>query len=179
MLKIKMGATELEEKDITDFTKKSRALLINRENKVLVANSGGVYLLPGGGCELNENSDDTVVRELKEETGLDYKKIDLTKLVTIDHYQKNYPKKDGTITNRLMSTTYFFGSLFDNVEVNVNSQTLTDSELDAGFRLELIPYNNLRDVLLTNKTDNHRNKYFVKELLEVMNVYDKINEDRK
>lgn len=179
MLKIKIGAIELEEKDITDFTKKSRALLINHENKVLVANSGGVYLLPGGGCELNENTDDTVVRELKEETGLEYNKTDLTKLVTIDHYQKQYPKKDGTIANRLMSTTYFSGVLQANVDININSQTLTDSELDAGFRLELIPYNNLRNVLINNKTDNHRNKYFVEELLEVMNVYDEINEDRK
>jgi len=48
------------------------ALIINKEKKVLLVNHRklGVWLYPGGHVEWNETPDETVVREVKEETGL-------------------------------------------------------------------------------------------------------------
>lgn len=49
------------------------ALIINEESKVLLVNHKklGVWLYPGGHVETNETPDETVIREVKEETGLD------------------------------------------------------------------------------------------------------------
>ncbi|HIE41386.1 MAG TPA: NUDIX domain-containing protein [Candidatus Aenigmarchaeota archaeon] len=53
------------------------ALIINKAKKVLLVNHRklGVWLYPGGHVEWNETPDETVVREVKEETGLDVKII--------------------------------------------------------------------------------------------------------
>ena len=50
------------------------ALIFNRDNRVLLVLSerwGGKYVVPGGHIELGERIEETVVREVKEETGLD------------------------------------------------------------------------------------------------------------
>lgn len=49
------------------------ALVINKANRVLLVNHKklGVWLYPGGHVEINETPDETLVREVKEETGLD------------------------------------------------------------------------------------------------------------
>ena len=49
------------------------ALIINKEGKVLLVNHKklGVWLYPGGHVEPNETPDETVIREVEEETGLD------------------------------------------------------------------------------------------------------------
>ncbi len=53
------------------------ALIINKEGKILLVNHKklGVWLYPGGHIEEGETPDETVVREVKEETGLDIKII--------------------------------------------------------------------------------------------------------
>jgi nucleoside triphosphatase len=50
------------------------ALIFNRDNRVLLVLSerwGGQYVVPGGHIELGERIEETVIREVKEETGLD------------------------------------------------------------------------------------------------------------
>ena len=48
-------------------------IVINEEGKVLLINHKklGVWLYPGGHVEPHETPDETVIREIKEETGLD------------------------------------------------------------------------------------------------------------
>ena len=48
-------------------------LIINKKNEVLLVNHKklGVWLYPGGHVEPHETPDETVIREIKEETGLD------------------------------------------------------------------------------------------------------------
>ena len=49
------------------------AVIINKENKVLLVDHKklGVWIYPGGHVEDNEMPDQTIIREVKEETGLD------------------------------------------------------------------------------------------------------------
>jgi nucleoside triphosphatase len=50
------------------------ALIFNPNNRVLLVLSdrwGGKYVVPGGHIELGERIEETVLREVKEETGLD------------------------------------------------------------------------------------------------------------
>lgn len=53
------------------------AKILNEESKILLIsrsqndNYGGVWELPGGGVEENEDIIDALIREIKEETGLD------------------------------------------------------------------------------------------------------------
>ena len=53
------------------------ALIINKDGKILLLNHRklNVWLYPGGHVEWNETPDETVVREVKEETGLNVRII--------------------------------------------------------------------------------------------------------
>ncbi len=154
--------------EIDGFKSKVRAILIDEENRVLVANYNQVILLPGGSVEEDENIECAITRELKEETGEIYNETDLTLFTQIDFFQKDYPKRDGMVQNRLLRTFYFIG---DYKGVDLELQQLTENEKDNNFGLALIPLSELENVILENQNDNPRNVYFQREMLEVLKVY--------
>ena len=65
--------------------------MIDDENNILIANYGNVILLPGGSIDKDEEANDAIIRELKEEVGVEYRVYELTYLNTLDYYQKDYP----------------------------------------------------------------------------------------
>ena len=154
--------------DIKECNFKVRALLIDEERRVLVANYGGVFLFPGGGIDKNETMKDAIVRELKEETGTLYREEDLTFLTELNFFQKNYTNRNGSILNRLVKTYYFTGT-YKSVDLQV--QHLTEKEKRDGFKLELIPLRRLKELILENQNDNPRNIYFQREMLEIIDLY--------
>lgn len=48
-----------------------RALVVLNDSLLLVSNDGSFWYTPGGRIEHGENAEEAVIRELKEETGLD------------------------------------------------------------------------------------------------------------
>ena len=72
------------------------ALVVNDRREVLVARSkkwGEKYTVPGGHIELGERAEDAIVREVKEETGLDSVAEDLL-IVQQAIYPKDYHKHE-------------------------------------------------------------------------------------
>jgi 8-oxo-dGTP pyrophosphatase MutT (NUDIX family) len=154
--------------EINTFNTKSRALLIDDDNNILIANYAGVIILPGGGIDENEYPLEAIIRELKEETGKDYSEDEMSYLFTICYYQKDYPTRNNILKNRLIKTHYFIGK-FKGVE-KLN-QNLTDRELKDNFKLELVPFDELEEIIKNYKTNNPRNEFFNKELLTVLKYY--------
>ena len=92
-MKLIINPYNLNTIDIDEYNTKARAILINNNNEILIGNYGGTYLLPGGSIDYNEDIINGLTRELKEETGIDYKEEELISICHLDYYQKNYPKK--------------------------------------------------------------------------------------
>lgn len=158
----------LQPTQIEEYNEKVRALIINNKNELLIANYGGTYLLPGGSIEKDEEIIQALIRELKEETGINYNINELEYLCTLEYYQKNYPKRNNNIKNRLI-TTYYYITTYK--EISKNIQLLTENELKGNFKLELISLENIENLINENQTNNPRNIYFQKELLSVINFY--------
>lgn len=167
-MSIKINDDNLQISDIEETNIKARALLINDNNELLVANYGGIYLLPGGKLDHNENTVEALTRELKEETGIIYDEKELKYLCTIDYYQKNYPKRNNTIKNRLIKTYYYIGKTKDATQGN---QELTEKEIKGNFKLEYISLNQIEKIIIKSNTSNPRSIYFQKELLKVIEYY--------
>lgn len=56
---------------MTKFTRRSaRVLLLDASDRLLLVQSGGAWLVPGGGVEDGEGLAEAAARELREETGL-------------------------------------------------------------------------------------------------------------
>lgn len=169
-MEILLNKDKLLDSDINERSLKVRALLFDENNKVLVANYNGVLMLPGGKVDNGENIIDALSRELSEELGNTYTGDELTYFMTLNFYQKDYPKIEDVMVNRLVRTYYFVGSY---KAINNDLQQLSEREKKAKFRLELIPLDELENIVLSNNTDNPRNRYFQDELLEVLKHYKK------
>ena len=165
----------LELNEIDEFNSKVRALLID-EDKMLICCYNDIILLPGGSIDRGETVDEAIIRELKEETGMDYYNSELEQFLTLRFYQRNYPKRNNEIKNRLVTTEYFIG---DYKGISIADQQLTESENSAGFKLQLVPISELEEIILNNRNTNPRNMYFQKELITVLNYYNKRKEKIK
>lgn len=154
--------------EVQAFQTKARAILVDKANRVLVANYGGVILLPGGSVDDEETIMQAIIRELQEEIGVEYIPDELELLTNIKYFQKNYPKRNGTFQNRLVETYYFVGKFKG---VSEASKTLTAKEKKDKFQLELIPLETLEQRILENTNANPRNSYFQTEMLLVIQEY--------
>ena len=172
-MKIDINDDNLNIGDIEEFSTKVRAILVDDEDNILIANYHNVILLPGGKVDDNETIYDAIVRELNEELGQSYNSDELEFFTTLNYFQKNYPRINGVFCNRLLQTHYFVGRYKN---VNKNMQKLTEKEQKGNFRLQLVSLLELEDIILNNKNDNPRNVYFQKELLSVLFAY-KNNKD--
>lgn len=158
----------LQYSEIQEFSSKVRAILIDENEQILIAKYGNVILLPGGKVDAGETILTAITRELYEEIGQIYSGDELEFFTTLNFYQKNYPKRDGTFQNRLVKTHYFVGSY---KEVKKDKQKLTEKEQKSNFRLELVSLEDLENMILNNDNNNPRNVYFQKELLAILACY--------
>ena len=74
----------------------TRAVIFNRDNEILVAHclnpEKNFYFLPGGGVWFHEKIEDCLVREVKEETGLDVK---AERLLWVRDFIEGFPNLHG------------------------------------------------------------------------------------
>ena len=155
-------------KNPEEIKMKSRAIIIDNYGKILIANYGGVYLFPGGSIDDGENPNETIIRELKEETGLGFQELQPFK--KIRYFQNNYPTREGNKINRLLITYYYIGREKDAIKYD---KKLTEKEINDGFELKYYDIEEIEQILDENKTQNPRNEYFNKEMKTVIELYRK------
>lgn len=168
---IDYNPNNLDEKDIEEFGLKIRLLIKNDKDEILVANYGGAYLLPGGKVDDNEFVMEALKREIKEEVGFDIKESLISLVTTFNYYQKDYPKRNGKVLNRKITTYYYKTNM--NVDLNKYERKLTEKEVKGKFKLEWIKESDLEIVIRNNPKgkENPRESFISNELLKVLDVY--------
>lgn len=82
------------------------AIILNSQNQILLQrrSDSGKWGLPGGCQELGERFQDTIVREIKEETNLDVeeKDLELIDIVSGKTRRNSYPNGDVVINNTVL-----------------------------------------------------------------------------
>ena len=165
MKEIIINDDNLKIDDIEKIKKKARAVLI-KDNKILVGVYDDVVMLPGGGAEKDENIDDTLIRELEEETGIKYDINEFDKAFNITCYQKNYPTRSGKNVNRLVSTYYYVGEYKG---IDLDKVNLTDEEQSVNFKIDFFTKDELKERLYV-ESSNPRKPYFDREMEELLNI---------
>ena len=71
--------------DITEIKNKVRSIIIDKNNNILVINYADIYMFPGGKVNNNEKYKDAIIRELKEEIGIDFTSFKIDEFITYEN----------------------------------------------------------------------------------------------
>ena len=122
-----------------------KAFLLNDNNEFLLGKCGGGYQLPGGHAEINEDYKTTLIREIKEETGIT---LNLDNNVK-PYYSICYKTNKTEFTSQVV---YFF--IRCNEKPNLSKTNYTKEELDGNFSLEYINADNFLNIINQNKEED-------------------------
>lgn len=154
---------ELEHYDIS--TKKARVISI-KGGKILICIYAGIYMLPGGKLDKEEEAIAALKRELLEETGNNINDDEVIPYIRIINSQKDYLSRDRTSSSsKRIDTTYFIV----NHPLEVRTQRLSEKEKESSFELKYIDIRELLSVL--EQINDPKGKIFAQELLYVLKEY--------
>lgn len=156
----------LTKEDITETVVRVKMLLVNSKNEVLLGFCHNTYQFPGGHQEIGETLIDCVIREVKEETGIQLVIDKLDPFFVIRHYSKNY---HGTGENRCSEIYYF--EIKTDEHYNLSNVNYTENEKNGQFELRYIDLDKVVDVLNDSISWNEINKVIVPEMIAVFNEY--------
>ena len=175
-MEIDVNSNNLSINEIDSYSMKVRAILLDDNNNILIANYSNVFLFPGGALERGETKEQAIIRELREETGCTYQLDELSYLATVRHFQKDYPKICAQPQNRLVVTHYYIGRYKNILK---SKQLLSQRERYNNFGLRMIPINQAKEIIENTKSNNPRYDYFVEEILTILDYYKNMKQSVK
>lgn len=145
MKKILYNEDNLKEEEVNRIVRRGKIIIINSNDKILLAHSDNNYFLIGGRCELNETFEDCIRREVKEETGIDIKFDKLDLILTITYMNKDYPESG---INSKTINNYYYIKCDD--KPNLKEINLTEEEIETNFELCYVHKDNIIKLLTDN-----------------------------
>ena len=139
MKEIIYNDNNLKEEEINEWVKRAKVLVVNSKNEILIAHTDDSYYFLGGHVDGEESDYECLVREIKEEAGIDYSPKIGEPLVSIKYLLKDYPQEG---YNKGYISNYYV--IYDDLIPNPNNVDLTDGEKEGNLRLVYIH----RDVIL-------------------------------
>jgi len=162
----------LTDEEVNEINFKNRLIIMNDKGEILLENYAGVFLLPGGKKEKGESDISGLVREIKEETGIDISHDEVKLLLKANMYVRDYPKINGLgNVNRLSKTNYFY--LMSNKKINEVEAKFDVNEKKYGLTMKFVDINKVAELIKSNPSLNSRKKYFDEELLRVLEEFKK------
>ena len=155
----------LNSNDIDEIVIRTKAVIINSKNEILLGYSHGTYQFPGGHLEENETLNECLKRELKEEIGVD---IDIVNdpYLKIVYYSKNYR---GTTKNRENDIYYFL--IKRDIEPDTTKTHLDEFEKEGNYITKWISLGDIESVLKSTIKDNSINEIIVDEMIYALKGY--------
>ena len=115
--------------ELEDTVIRVKAMIINSDGEILLAHNNGTYQFPGGHKEDDEDMESTLIREIKEETGIEIEDVG-GPFVQIVTYDSNY---FGT-GRKICSKIYYFIINTDEMP-NYQNTNYDELELQSEFNL--------------------------------------------
>lgn len=165
MKAILYNSDNLQEQDINKFVRRAKILIINSNDEILLAHSRNNYFFVGGRVEENESFEECIVRETKEETGIDLPLEKREPFFSIIYMNKNYPSEG--INTKSVANYYVIEC---DTKPDLSKVNLTDEEKACNFKLVYIKKDKAIEEL-TNCLETCSNKNVVMDTIEVVKEY--------
>jgi len=167
-MKLINNKDNLSMEDMTEFVNKVRAIIIDKDNNILITKYADIFMLPGGKVNLNETNDIALFRELEEELGINFKKYKIKEFVSYENYLKSYRNVNNKLNNRLNKTDYYIINVDTINDLKINTDKLSLNEKKADFNIEIYNLYELVNKVNNYKSNNIRYDIFKKELVDVI-----------
>jgi ADP-ribose pyrophosphatase len=163
MKEIIHNKNNLTEEDITERVYRARGVIINSKNEILLGVYHNTYQFPGGHLEEGETLEDTLRREIQEETGIviEYKKY--KPFYTIKHYSKDYPSEG---INRYTELNYY--EILTDDKFDTGNMDLSENERLNNYTLKYVNLDNFEEFLNETINDNSKNKIVYGEMKDIV-----------
>ena len=161
----------LSEEDIDRNVVRIKAVIENSNGEILLCHSSSNYHLPGGHLEEGESYEDCLVREIKEETGIEIKKEVRNPFLRITYLNKDYPSA-GINTKSIVNYYVVNNELVP----NLNELNLTAEEKENDFKLKYIDKEIILDEL-HKSIENCTRKAVLLDTIEAIKEYLKNNKN--
>lgn len=133
MKEIIYNENNLKEEDIQEWVKRAKAVVVNSKEEMLLVHTDDSYYFLGGHVEGEEADNECLIREIKEEAGIDYNPNVGIPFMSIKYLCKDYPQVG---MNRGYISNYYV--IYDDMKPNSNNVNLTEQEKEGHFRLVYI-----------------------------------------
>lgn len=159
----------LNDLDITREILRSKMILMNDNNEILLGYGDSNYQLPGGHVEANETFDECIVREVLEETGIEIPYEIRKPFLVIKYLCKDYPT-EGENTKYIVN----YYALKTNLKPDYSKINYTENELESMFELRYIHKDNIIDELNNSLLTCTKEKV-VMDTIDAITEYLKVN----
>ena len=165
MKEITYNESNIKDEEVHEWVKRAKVLVVNSKDEILIAHTDDSYYFLGGHVDGNETDYECLVREIKEEAGIDYNpKID-EPYVSIKYLLKDYPEEG---INKGYISNYYV--IYDDMVPNPKNVNLTDGEKEGHLRLVYIHkdriLNEVRPYL-----DKCKRKNVVRDTIDVLEEF--------
>lgn len=168
MKEIVFNDYNLTDSDIEKSVIRVKALLINSSGKILLAHNNNTYQFPGGHLEDNEIMDQCIIREVKEETGIDVNILERP-FLCIKTYDNDY---FGT-GKKVLNSIYYYRIFTDELP-NFNETHYDELELATEFNLYYVVFADLENFINKSIAEGTIDPKIGREMIQVVHLYNEI-----
>ncbi len=128
--------------EVTKTIRRAKLIVENNKGEILLCHLNNNYFLVGGHVENDETDENTLIREVKEETGVLVDVKNLYPIANVSYINKDYPEKN---MNTYTSSNYYY--IKCDLIPNKKNMDLTKDELSGNFQLIYIQKNGIINFL--------------------------------
>ena len=163
MKEILYNPDNLSSKDIDEVIIRTKGLIINSNDEITLGYAHKTYQFPGGHLEEGEKLEDCLLREIKEETGIEIKDAVIEPFIKTTYYTKNY---HGSGQNRISNVLYYY--LKTNCKPDSSNVNLTEEEIKKQFFCDYISMEQFEEYVKSFlNNEKEINRTIAKEILVV------------